>query len=147
MQRRGRWASIHVMNIYLQEIAVASCIPRLPSETRDRIEQLSQIFGEVLEQSLYFFENSRFPQMLGTCFLDPLPERRIRVGEDACFWMLHDNICSHDDEVLHFAEKEWSDRCLISSIQVKRVFHVQETRPMWPIPLVLWQWCMFLDAA
>jgi len=26
--------------------------------------------------------------------------------------MLHDNICSHDDEVLHFAEKEWSDRCL-----------------------------------
>jgi len=56
VQRRGRWASIHVMNIYLQEIAVATCIPRLQSETRDRIEQLSQIFGEVLEQSLYFLK-------------------------------------------------------------------------------------------
>lgn len=44
------------MNIYLQEIAVATCIPRLQSETRDRIEQLSQIFGEVLEQSLYFLK-------------------------------------------------------------------------------------------
>ena len=56
VQRRGRWASLHVMNIYLQEVAVATCIPRLLPETRQKIDHLSQNFGEVLEQSLYFLK-------------------------------------------------------------------------------------------
>ena len=56
VQRRGRWASVHVMNIYLQEIAVATCIPTLRTDTRQKIEALSYIYPEVLKQSLYFLK-------------------------------------------------------------------------------------------
>lgn len=54
VQRRGRWASMQVMNIYLQEVAVATCLPSLKSEVRSRIEKLCEIYPQVLAQSLSF---------------------------------------------------------------------------------------------
>ena len=52
VQRRGRWVSMQVMNIYLQEVSVATCLPRLDPDVRGRIQRLCQIYPQVLEKSL-----------------------------------------------------------------------------------------------
>ena len=54
VRRRGRWASIRVMNIYLQEVSVATCLPRLDATVRQRIEMFANIFPQALSRSLYF---------------------------------------------------------------------------------------------
>ena len=60
VQRRGRWASMQVMNIYLQEVAIATCTPSLSAEVRSKIERLCGIYPTVLEQSIGFL-NFKIP--------------------------------------------------------------------------------------
>ncbi len=48
VRRRGRWLSTRVMEVYLQEIAVATGITKLEPKVRERIEVLSSIFEQVL---------------------------------------------------------------------------------------------------
>ena len=52
VQRRGRWVSMQVMNIYLQEVSVATCLPRLDPAVRDRVQRLCNIYPQVLETAL-----------------------------------------------------------------------------------------------
>ena len=48
VQRRGRWMSYRVMTIYLQEIAVATALPKMTEEVRERISSLNSVFPHVL---------------------------------------------------------------------------------------------------
>lgn len=57
VQRRGRWVSMQVMNIYLQEVSVATCLPRLDPLVRDRVQRLCMIYPQVLETSLNHLRN------------------------------------------------------------------------------------------
>ena len=54
VRRRGRWASIKVMEIYLQEVAVATGVNRLDYEVREKIRRLSDAFPEILRQALCY---------------------------------------------------------------------------------------------
>ena len=56
VQRRGRWASLHVMNIYLQEVAVATSLSVLDETGRRRVEQLCSVYDSVLEISIGFLQ-------------------------------------------------------------------------------------------
>lgn len=47
VQRRGRWMSYRVMTIYLQEIAVATALPKMTEEVRERISSLNSVFPHV----------------------------------------------------------------------------------------------------
>ena len=56
VQRRGRWASLHVMNIYLQEVAVATSLSVLEEDGRKRVELLCSVYDSVLEISIGFLQ-------------------------------------------------------------------------------------------
>lgn len=56
VNRRGRWATTKVMNIYLQEIAVATGLEKLSPETRARVDRLCAIFPQVLHQVLQYLK-------------------------------------------------------------------------------------------
>eukprot|EP00438_Fugacium_kawagutii_P012387 Skav215492 [mRNA] locus=scaffold165:504149:505252:+ [translate_table: standard] len=54
VQRRGRWMSFRVMTIYLQEIAVATTLPKLSGNVRKRIENLNSVFPQVLKLAMRY---------------------------------------------------------------------------------------------
>ena len=56
VRRRGRWASLKVMEIYLQEISFATGVSRLDEEVKSRIERLSSAFGPVLRQAVTYLD-------------------------------------------------------------------------------------------
>ena len=56
VKRRGRWATTKVMNIYLQEIAVATGLEKLTPETRSKVDRLCAIFPLVLQQVLQYLK-------------------------------------------------------------------------------------------
>lgn len=56
VQRRGRWMSYRVMTIYLQEIAVATALPKMSTEVRDRIAALNSVFPHVLQIALRYLK-------------------------------------------------------------------------------------------
>lgn len=58
VRRRGRWASTKVMDIYLQEISVATGLVKLKPETRLKVEKLCAIFEAVVDQSIYYMHCS-----------------------------------------------------------------------------------------
>lgn len=61
VRRKGRWISSKVLEIYLQEAAVATYTQDLSTETRARIEQLCKSFFKVLER-VSFFKKSFIPE-------------------------------------------------------------------------------------
>ena len=60
VRRRGRWASTKVMDIYLQEIAVATGLMKLSMSARERVDRLCAIYPEVLQISVQYL-NSCIP--------------------------------------------------------------------------------------
>ena len=54
VRRRGRWISSRVMEIYLQEVSVATFAERLAPSAFRRIEDLSIAFPTTLEKALFF---------------------------------------------------------------------------------------------
>ena len=56
VRRRGRWASLKVMEIYLQEISFATGVSRLDEDVKSRIERLSSAFGQVLLQAVNYLD-------------------------------------------------------------------------------------------
>lgn len=54
VRRRGRWLSARVMEIYLQEVLSSTYVSRLPRRVQLRIEQLANVFPEVLEKAISF---------------------------------------------------------------------------------------------
>ena len=60
VRRRGRWLSARVMEIYLQEVLSSTYVSQLPRRVQLRIEQLANVFPEVLEQAILFSVVSTF---------------------------------------------------------------------------------------
>ena len=56
LQRRGRWLSYKVMNIYLQEISVATAEMTLSDEVREKIHSLNSVFPQVLSTAVSFID-------------------------------------------------------------------------------------------
>lgn len=57
VQRRGRWLSARVMEIYLQESFVSTFIRGLDPKTRTRIELCSGAFATTLERAISFLDS------------------------------------------------------------------------------------------
>ena len=54
VQRRGRWASARVMEIYLQEVLVTTFTQRLRPQTREQIHFYASGFSSLIQQSILF---------------------------------------------------------------------------------------------
>lgn len=54
VRRRGRWLSSRVMEIYLQEVSVATFEERMPPVAFARISRLSAAFEVILEKAIFF---------------------------------------------------------------------------------------------
>ena len=58
VKRRGRWASMRVMEIYLQEVSAASYLNDLEITVKDKILEAMELFPEVLQIALTFERNA-----------------------------------------------------------------------------------------
>ena len=58
VRRRGRWQSHRTMEIYLQEVIVATCEVKLPEEVRVKVQNLNAIYAEVLKRAVDFLDHS-----------------------------------------------------------------------------------------
>ena len=54
VRRRGRWLSHRVMEIYLQEIQVATCLQKIPLDQRQKILCFARCFENILETIVQF---------------------------------------------------------------------------------------------
>lgn len=61
VRRKGRWLSTRVLEIYLQEASVATYQRRLTEESKSRIQDLCNLFPEVLKKA-QFFKAARIPE-------------------------------------------------------------------------------------
>ena len=61
VKRRGRWLSLRVMDIYLQEVVAITLLPSLPADTRSLIEALAENFSGLLQRAT-FFESRHIPR-------------------------------------------------------------------------------------
>ena len=61
VRRRGRWLSLRVMDIYLQEVVAITLPPSLPPSVRTLIEDLADCFGDLLQRAI-FFEARHIPR-------------------------------------------------------------------------------------
>ena len=57
VRRRGRWHSIRVMEIYLQEIQYVTFLERLPKESREMVEVCTAGFDDVLRPVIFFAQS------------------------------------------------------------------------------------------
>ena len=57
VRRRGRWLSSRVLEIYLQEVAVATFANRIPDRVYDRLRRLSSAFPTVLDRAIFMLES------------------------------------------------------------------------------------------
>ena len=55
-RRRGRWLSLRTMEIYLQEVLVATYVKKLPDESQCLIKKFASGFPQVLQQALGFLD-------------------------------------------------------------------------------------------
>ena len=60
VRRRGRWISSKVLEVYLQEIAVATAVARLPEDVRLKVGKFASAFDQVLPQALKYL-SARVP--------------------------------------------------------------------------------------
>ncbi len=58
VRRRGRWLSIRVMEIYLQEVQSATYADRLSKSSRAKVEMFSAGFETVLKQAVAFLDSA-----------------------------------------------------------------------------------------
>lgn len=80
VQRRGRWASIHVMNIYLQEIAVATSLSSIDDRAKKNIQDLCDAYPEILETSLKFL-STKIPCTAWNLLFKATPVRPGKFGD------------------------------------------------------------------
>lgn len=52
IRRRGRWQSMRTLEIYLQDIQVATALHKLDEPVRKKISQLAAGFPSILEKAL-----------------------------------------------------------------------------------------------
>ena len=61
VRRKGRWISLKVMDIYLQEVSASTFLTDIDAQTRDRILTAMQHFLDILQISKGFHD-ARFPE-------------------------------------------------------------------------------------
>eukprot|EP00438_Fugacium_kawagutii_P033672 Skav204069 [mRNA] locus=scaffold3:515457:529911:- [translate_table: standard] len=83
VQRRGRWLSYKVMTIYLQEVAVATAVPRMRPEVRAKIQNLAEAFPGLLEEALRFLD-WQIPTSAWYLFFGQRPYTTGDVSEQCC---------------------------------------------------------------
>ena len=54
VRRRGRWQAMRTCEIYLQEIAVATSLPLLPTQVNEKIQVMAASFDIVLDRACFF---------------------------------------------------------------------------------------------
>ena len=58
VRRRGRWVSVRVLEIYLQEVQACTYQARLPKLAQKRVADLAASFPTILEKALFFLRSS-----------------------------------------------------------------------------------------
>eukprot|EP00435_Cladocopium_sp_Y103_P072682 s1267_g41.t1 len=58
VRRRGRWLSSRVMEIYLQEVAVATYESKIPDLALDRINRLAGAFPQICDRAIFLLESA-----------------------------------------------------------------------------------------
>jgi hypothetical protein len=58
VRHRGRWLSSRVMEIYLQEISVATCQSRIPPQALDRINRLAAAFPKICDRAIFLLNSA-----------------------------------------------------------------------------------------
>ena len=54
VRRRGRWASMHVMEIYLQEVSTSTYLNDIDASAKERVLRAMSVFPEVLKLATAF---------------------------------------------------------------------------------------------
>ena len=54
VRRRGRWLSLRVMDIYLQEVVAITFLPSLEPSTRECVDSLASQFTAILQRVIFF---------------------------------------------------------------------------------------------
>ena len=62
VRRRGRWLSMRVMEIYLQEVQAATYLPSLRADQRAALNQACELFPSILARAIFFTESRIPPQ-------------------------------------------------------------------------------------
>ena len=60
VRRRGRWLSLRVMEIYLQEVEAITYLPSLSADQRDFLKLMAESFPALLRKAS-FFQQARIP--------------------------------------------------------------------------------------
>ena len=58
VRRRGRWVSVRVLEIYLQEVQACTYQARIPKVAQKRVADLSNAFPAILEKAIFFLNSS-----------------------------------------------------------------------------------------
>ena len=58
VRRRGRWISVRVLEIYLQEVQAVTYQARISPQARRRVADLASAFPTILEKALFFLQSS-----------------------------------------------------------------------------------------
>ncbi|CAE7233811.1 unnamed protein product [Symbiodinium sp. CCMP2456] len=58
VRRRGRWVSMKVMEIYLQEVASSTYVADLPLQSREAVLYMAQLYPEILKTTMRWNENN-----------------------------------------------------------------------------------------
>ena len=58
VRRRGRWLSLRVMEVYLQEVVATTFLPKQPEPTRALIAALADDFGAALRKAIFMHKNA-----------------------------------------------------------------------------------------
>ena len=56
VRRRGRWATIKTMEIYLQEVLYVTYVERLPQQAKEMIRVAAAGFPDLLQKAQHFVE-------------------------------------------------------------------------------------------
>lgn len=80
VKRRGRWASMRVMEIYLQEVSAASYLNDLETTVKDKILDAMELFPEVLQTAL-IFDSYGYPSATWPWFFKHGSSRQVGTGK------------------------------------------------------------------
>lgn len=80
VKRRGRWASMRVMEIYLQEVSAASYLNDLETTVKDKILDAMEFFPEVLQTAL-IFDSYGYPSAIWPWFFKHGSLRQVGTGK------------------------------------------------------------------
>ena len=70
VRRRGRWLSLRVMDIYLQEVVAITYLPSLDPATRECIDALAAEFSAILRKAVFFMSRG-IPRATWFALLQP----------------------------------------------------------------------------